>query len=104
MDDRRQEKRRAEDMRLASIENQLDLLTKEVGRIRTSLGDRFTTLMFELDNRYMPREELSVVYIPRREQEARHQSERNWRTQLPIAVFAGLGWLTNLVLVLTHHT
>lgn len=95
--------RRAEDDRLARIEESLSALTGEVGKIRNRLGDRNTTLIFDLDQRYMPREELRKEYVPRVEQEQQKRFAkagfRNWA----LVLFAGASWLTTIIELLTHH-
>jgi hypothetical protein len=101
-DDRRRDARRAEDHRLQALEELAKAHTLELAQIRSSLGDQFTTLIFTLDQRYMPRAELKTVYVPRREHEERQRYSQQMRMQWPLVVFAGLGWATNLVLVLVH--
>ena len=90
--------------RLERVEREVAANTRETAAIRAMLGDRFNALMFELDHRYMPRDELAVVYIPRREHEQSRKDDRNLRLQVPLVVFAGLGWLTGLLeyLLNTH--
>lgn len=95
--------RRQEDRRLSALESSIERNTAEIGRIRTSLGDRFTTLMFELDNRYMPRGELEVIYIPRREHETRQAQAKTWRLQWPIVIYGAIQTIINIILIL-HAT
>lgn len=94
--------RRGDDPRIERIEALVDELVREVGRVRTRLGDRNTTLIYDLDQRYMPREELKAVFIPRAEHIQNANQQRAWRLQLPVVVFAGLGWVTTIVELLTH--
>lgn len=98
--------RRQDDPRLERIEKQLERLAGETGRIRTALGDRNTTLMFDLDARYMPREEMRTVYVPRTEHTQNATATRDWRRQWPLILLATAGWASNVtlgVLLLLHH-
>jgi hypothetical protein len=83
--------RRRDDARLIAIELQLRELESVVrgsvtaiGEIRTGLGLEFKTLMFDLDTRYMPRSELDVVFVPRKEHETERRRARLWRWQVPV--------------------
>lgn len=93
--------RREDDPRIERIERLVDELVKEVGKVRTRLGERNTTLIYDLDQRYMPREELKAVFIPRAEHIQNASQQRAWRLQLPMIAFAGLGWVTTIVELLT---
>lgn len=79
---------------VAEVQGRLTANTGEIGRIRTTLGDRLTTLMFELDQRYMPRGELELLYISRREHEQaerdREKDRRSWLRQWPAITIAAL--------------
>jgi len=101
--ERRRGIRRESDWRLTAVEDAMRDATRELAQLQSRLGDRFTTLIYELDNRYMPREELATVYISRVESAKDRDRERAFRWQVPLVIFAGLGWATNLVLVLTHN-
>lgn len=96
--------RRHTDYRLDGIEKAVDRNTIEIGRIRTSLGDRLTTLIFDLDERYLTRKDAQELYVPRKEHEASRRENRSLlRDRVLIAVAAG-GYITGLVeFVLTRH-
>lgn len=100
---RRDFPRRESDYRMDALERAVEGNTMAVERINTQLGERFTTLIFDLDKRYMPREELAVVYIPRREHEQRQDLHTTWRLQLPLILFAGGSLITNVLLLLHQH-
>jgi hypothetical protein len=89
------------------VERMLKALTAEVGRLRNALGAQNKTLMFELDERYMPRGELEITYIQRREFEDRERREVEataaWRHQRPLVFIAGGGWLLSVIEFLTTH-
>jgi hypothetical protein len=103
-DEERRYDRRREDVRLIELESAVRSLTTEIskseglvkantveiGRIRTALGDRLTTLIFDLDERYMPRTELMREFVPRTEHEANERNRRNWRRQWPALTVAAL--------------
>lgn len=95
--------RRAEDERLERIETLVSQLTGEVGKIRNRLGDRNTTLIFDLDQRYMPRDELRKEYVPRLEVEQQKRWAKQGLRSWSLVLFAGASWVTTIVEVLIHR-
>jgi hypothetical protein len=110
-DTERHFERRRDDVRLLQLEAAVRTLTAEqsklegsitasvteIGRIRTTLGDRLTTLMYDLDQRYMPRGELEIVYVPRKEHTANTKERNIWRRQWPAIIIASLVFVVQVV-------
>lgn len=88
---------------VAELEGVVKASTGEIGRIRTTLGDRLTTLMYDLDQRYMPRAELEVVYVPRKEHQIEAKERAAWRNNLPLKVFAGGTLIIQGLALILHH-
>lgn len=101
--DRNVPTRRQADERLEEIEDLVRSLTREVGKIRERLGDRNTTLIYDLDQRYPTRQEIARDYVPRREHEAQRKWTAQMRNSAALIVIGAAGWLTTLIEVLAHH-
>lgn len=102
MTDDRPTRREADD-RLVEIEELVRNLTREVGRIRDRLGDRNTTLIYDLDQRYPTRQEVARDYVPRAEHEAQRKWTAQMRNSVALILIGAAGWLTTLIEVLAHH-
>lgn len=116
-DEERRYDRRREDRQLIELENAVRGLTteqselkgtmrssvSEIGRIRTTLGDRLTTLMHDLDERYMPRTELEVMFVPRKEHQEEAKERATWRSNLPLKLFAGGTLVIQGLALILHH-
>ena len=91
-----------DDERLVRIEKEVRKLTGEVGSLRTRLGDRNTTLIFDLDERYMPRAELIKEFVPRKEHEARAESRAGRHLTMAALLFSGVTSSASLFALVTH--
>lgn len=95
--DRRQNPRRTDDWRLEQLEQAVKDNTVQLAALERQLGDGFTNLIYHLDNRYMPRDQLAKEYVPRLE----HQEAKRWGAQLrnntALVIFAAAGWATTLI-------
>lgn len=111
--DRRVASRRSDDReinwRLSELERRIDANTTAVAALQEALGKSFTNLMFQLDTRYMPRSELSTVYMSKSELAAHQQTLREEKYKslglkltVPPLIFATLSWVITIIELFRH--